>query len=150
MIRMNVLRNCPVICHARRVGLLQHITLNQSQKTVRALIVSGGLKGKRVVIPENVLAVTSEFILVKQTEPYDRSIEIDPYAFVRDTTGSLIGKVSDYLLDEQELKVLAAELTEGYFHAGRGARKWLYTYAPSEQWTGEIIVPSDISCEPKG
>ena len=46
---MSALRNLPVICENKRLGLLQSISLDPAQKRVSALIVSCGMRGKRVV-----------------------------------------------------------------------------------------------------
>lgn len=40
LIRVSVLRNYPVICDHRQIGLMQGVSLNEAQNQVRALIVS--------------------------------------------------------------------------------------------------------------
>ena len=66
MVRMSALRNLPVICENKRLGLLQSISLDPAQKRVSALIVSCGMRGKRVVPAEDVLALADGFILSRR------------------------------------------------------------------------------------
>lgn len=148
MIRMSMLRNCPVICHERQIGLLQSISLDRAQKTVQALIVAGGLKGKCVIPAGGILAMTREFILVSHHEKYTRSSENTPFRFVRDTTGMLIGRVTDYLLDEKDLRVVSLEVMRGYLPGERRVRIWTYAYCASSRRADEAIVPFSFSLEP--
>ena len=86
MVRMSALRNRPVVCGNKRLGLLQSVSLDSAQKRVRALIVSCGVFGKRVVPGQDVLAIADGFILASGVQRYRRVFETPPCAFVRDTT----------------------------------------------------------------
>jgi len=57
LIRMSILRNFSVICGHRQIGLLQNASLDEAQKQVLALIVSCGIRGKRVILPESIEAI---------------------------------------------------------------------------------------------
>ena len=70
MVRMSALRNVPVICHSRQIGLLQSISLDAARKRVHALVVSCGMRGKRVVLGQHVQAIADGFILADQDEKY--------------------------------------------------------------------------------
>ena len=61
MIRMSILRNFPVVLGQRQIGLLQSVSLNEAQNQVLALIVSCGIRGKRVILPESVEAIGKGF-----------------------------------------------------------------------------------------
>lgn len=148
MIRMSMLRNCPVICEDRQIGLLQSISFDPAQKAVHALIVSGGLKGKRVIPACSILAMTHEFILVGQHEKYSRSCEKTPFRFARDAAGMLVGRVVDYLIDEESLRVLSLEVMRGYLPSECRIRIWAYAYRTSSRRADEAIVPFSFSLMP--
>ena len=63
MVRMSALRNMPVILGKVRLGLVQSVGLDEARKRVQALIVSCGIRGKRVILPESVLSIGDGFIL---------------------------------------------------------------------------------------
>ena len=103
MVRMSALRNMPVILGKVRLGLVQSVSLDEARKRVQALIVSCGIRGKRVILPESVLSIGDGFILAEASRRYHRSDEPSPCPFVRDSAGLLVGLVTDYALDEKTL-----------------------------------------------
>lgn len=144
MVRMSALRNIPVICHSRQIGLLQSISLDAAQKRVHALVVSCGMRGKRVVLREHVQAIAGGFILADQDEKYKRVYERASSPFVRDTTGMLAGRVTDYAVDEQTLEVLAAEIMPGYWPPASRQRLWAFAYHSADDPDGGLIVPASL------
>ena len=62
---MSILRNFSVICGHRQIGLLQNASLDEAQKQVLALIVSCGIRGKRVILPESIEAIGRGFIIAR-------------------------------------------------------------------------------------
>lgn len=147
MIRLSILRNYPVICHDRQIGLLQSINLDRAQKRVSALLVSCGFHGKRVILPQNVLAIADGFILADEISKYRRAYDEDACAFVRDTTGLLAGKVTDYAIDEKTLSILAVEMSLGYWPSERRTKLWIYEYARAQGSQDELTVPASIGRE---
>ena len=147
MIRLSTLRNRPVVCGHKRLGLLQSISLDPAQKRVCALIVSCGMLGKRVVLPQDVLAIADGFILVGCVLRYRRALETPPCAFVRDTTGLLTGRVTDYAIDEASLAVAAIELTTGYLRPARETRLWVLDYVRQGEQSPELTVPACLGHE---
>lgn len=147
MIRMSILRNYPVICCNRQVGLLQSINLDAAQKRVCALMVSCGFRGKRVILPQNVLSIADGFILADEVKKYKRAYDREPCVFVRDTTGLLTGKVTDYAIDEQTLGIQAVEMMLGYLPSQRRTRIWIYEYARADAQQDELIVPASLGSE---
>lgn len=143
---MSILRNYPVICHEKRLGLLQNISLDTAQKRVLALIISCGMRGKRVILSQDVLSVADGFILADKAEKYKKALEKTPCTFVRDTTGLLCGRVTDYAIDENTLCVRAIEVIPGYWPNERRARIWMYDYARAER-ASELTVPACLGCE---
>ena len=140
MVRMSALRNTPVICHSRQIGLLQSISLDAARKRVHALVVSCGMRGKRVVLGQHVQAIADGFILADQDDKYKRIYERAGSPFVRDTTGMLAGCVTDYAVDEQTLEILAAEIMPGYWPA----RFWAFAYHSADDPDGGLIVPASL------
>lgn len=148
MVRLSALRNHPVICGGRPLGLLQGISLDEAQRSVAALIVSCGFRGKRVALPEDVESIGNGFILVSQARKYKRSLEQPLCAFVRDTSGALAGRITDYAIDERSLRVTAIELSPGYTPGEWRSRLWMYAYARADGGAGELTVPACLSREP--
>ena len=138
LIRVSVLRNYPVICDHRQIGLMQGVSLNEAQNQVRALIVSCGIRGKRLVFPDDVAAFGDGFILIRKANRYVRSYEAPPSTFVRDTTGLLCGRVTDYAMNESTLEIQAVEMIPGYTGRERKCRIWVYTYVPAEHCASEL------------
>lgn len=144
---MSVLRNYPVICHEKQLGLLQSISLDTAQKRVCALIVSCGMRGKRVVLPEDVLSVADGFILARQAGKYKRRFEAPTCRFARDTSGLLTGRVTDYAIDERTLEIAAIEIMPGYLPAERRALLWTYAYARADERKLELTIPACLGSE---
>ena len=147
MIRLSVLRNLPVICGHRQIGLLQNASLNEAQNQVLALIVSCGIRGKRVILPESVEAIGKGFVVVRGVQRYKRKYEAAPCSFVRDTSGLLCGRVTDYALDDETFAVQAFEMSPGYLGKARRTRLWIYDYRRSESHAEELIIPALLGHE---
>lgn len=141
MIRTSTLRNMPVICCKKQIGLLQSITLDTAQKRVQALVVSCGMRGKRMVLREHVQAIADGFILTDRIERMRRMDEQTPSRFVRDTTGMLAGYITDYAVDERTLEVLAVEVMPGYWPSESRKRIWVSDYGGMNEPQGDLIVP---------
>lgn len=143
MVRMSSLRNYPVICRDKQVGLLQNICLDAAQKRVYALIVSCGICGKRVVLPEDIVSLSNGFILVNQVRRYRRSFETASSTFVRDSTGLLVGYVTDYAIEESRMQVAALEMRTGYLN--RTNKYWVFTYTQTQ--SKELCIPACMGSE---
>ena len=147
MVRLSALRNHPVICEGRPLGLLQGISLDETQRNVQALIVSCGFRGKRVVLPQDVVSMADGFILARQVQKYKRALEQPLCAFVRDTSGVLTGRITDYAIDERALRVAAIELSPGYLPGERRSRLWMYAYARANGSANELTIPGSLHRE---
>ena len=147
MVRMSALRNLPVILGNERLGLLQSVSLDEARKRVRALIVSCGIRGKRVVSRESVLSIGDGFILVGDSRRYHRSDEDSSCPFVRDSSGLLVGYVTDYAIDEETLDVVAVEMKPGHLTGRRTGRLWMYSYAHQNPASLELTVPACMGSE---
>lgn len=147
MIRMSSMLNWPVILQNRQEGLLQSVSLDSAQKRVYALIVSCGIRGKRIVFAPQVRSIADGFILVDSIEKYKRRYETDACRFVRDTTGLLTGSITDYAIDENTLSIQALEMIPGYLPSERKVRIWVYEYVRTDRESTELIVPASLGRE---
>ena len=145
MVRLSALRNMPVIQGKQRLGLLQSVSLDEARKRVRALIVSCGIRGKRVVSRESVLSIGDGFILAGDSRRYHRSDESSPCPFVRDSSGLLVGYVTDYAIDEATLSVAAAEMKPG--HQPRLDRLCMFSYSRQDAASLELTIPACMGSE---
>lgn len=144
LIRMSMLRNVPVVLGEQRVGLLQSVCFDKAHKRICALIVSGGVHGKRIVQVQHVRMITQDFILIDQWSKHSRSDKQQISLFVRDTTGLLIGRVTDYAIEKETMNIRAVEIVPGYLPQELRKRTWIYEYAFSDH-SDEISIP-DILC----
>ena len=147
MIRMSALRNYPVVCGRKNIGLLQSVSLDRAQKRVRALIVACGLRGKRMVLPQDVQAFAEEFILVSRVRKYDKEMESAAAAFIWDSTGLLAGRAVDYAIDETDMTVKAIEMIAGYLPPERRMRTWVFAYEAKAGGEAELVVPACLGRE---
>lgn len=146
MIRISVLRNRPVITGNRQIGLLQSVSLDSAQKRVLALIVSRGLRGKCLLFPAHIRTISDRFILADRISRYERKYELRPCRFIRDTTGALIGRITDFALQEDTLSVSAVEFMPGLLPPERNIRMWVYMYQKLNADT--LTIPTLMSDEP--
>ena len=140
MIRMSMLRNYPVILDERQIGLLQSVRFDQARKRVCALVVSCGMRGKRLIPLKNVRMIADGFILVNGLEKHRRSDQQQIWPFVRDTTGMLVGRITDYAIERASMRVLAIEIIRGYWPAQMRRRIWIHEYNPVKD-SEDIIIP---------
>lgn len=144
MVKMSALRNCPVLCAERRIGFLQSIAVDHRQKRVQSLMMASGMHGKRVVAVGDILSIGDGVIRVRHSQKYTREDEPVPFGFVRDGTGLLVGRITDYMIEERDMRIAALEMIRGYRTSERTPRIWLFTYAMGEK-RGEVLVPADIA-----
>lgn len=148
LVRLSMLRNLPIVLGERQIGLCQGACFDRARKRVCALIVSSGMRGKRIVPSASVRMITPEFILVDGWCKYRQSNKQQLWPFIRDASGILAGRVTDYAVDEQTLRVFALEVIPGYFSAERKNRIWFYAHSAEEDDDGELHVPAFLCSQP--
>lgn len=146
MLRISELRNTPVIVNQIPAGVLHSISMDMEQKRVCALSVSCGLRGRRLVLPEDVLSITNEFILARNIRRYKQPGDRDNARFIRDSTGILVGFVTDYAISEQKMEIEAVEMRIGFLRKEYAARIWVLDFICPPQ-KEELIVPASLGCE---
>jgi len=134
-----MLRNIPVICGDRQIGIFQSVCFDKTRKRVCAFVISGGLYGKRMVSIQHVLMIGQGFILIDGWSRYRRLDGQQISMFVRDTTGLLVGRVTDYAIDRDSMEILAIEVLPGYLPKEISIREWIYAYSFSEDADAWII-----------
>lgn len=147
VIRMSSMRGFPIILQNRQEGLLQCISLDPAQKRVHALVISCGIRGKKIVFATHVRSIADGFILVDSIEKYSRHYETNTCRFVRDTTGLLAGSITDYAIDERTLSIQALEMIPGYLPSERRIRIWVYEYVRADEKSAELVVPASLGRE---
>lgn len=143
-----MLRNIPVICGDRQIGLFQSVCFDKTRKRVCAFVISGGLCGKRIVPIQHVRMVGREFILIDGWSRYSRMDGQQASLFVRDTTGLLVGRITDYAVDQESMEILAIEFLSGYHPEAIHRREWMYAYSFSEDADAWIVpvIPHSQPC----
>ena len=145
MIRMSMLRNIPVVFGEKQIGLFQDVCFDRTRKRVCAFVVTCGMRGKKLIPAAHVCMISESFILIDGLEKYRHSDRQETSLFVRDMTGTLVGRVADYAIDKKSLDILAIEIMPGYGPKERSIRIWMYAYAFSED-CGELNIPLDLRC----
>lgn len=135
-----MLRNVPVIWGERQIGYFQEACLDKTRKRVCALIVSSGMHGKRIVQTQHVHMIADGFVLVDNWTKYRCSARQRTTLFVRDTTGLLVGCVTDYAIDKTTMEILAVEIISGYMPKERKVKSWIYAYSFVEE-SDELSIP---------
>jgi len=148
MIRMSALRNRPVVLSNRQIGYLQTAILDHAQKRVQALIVSRGIQGKCIVLPEQVCHMTDCCILIDGMKKYERMSEKRPCRFAVDTTGRLVGRITDYAVSPKRLEIIAVEIMPGYMPPELSVRIWIYEYQRAANAAHTLTIPALNSYEP--
>ena len=129
------------------MGLLQSVCFDQDRKRICALIVSSGVRGKKIVQTQHVQMLEKRFIMVDQWSKYRRSDQQQMALFVRDTTGLLVGRVTDYAIEEETMNILAVEMIPGYFPQAYRRRMWIHEYTFSKG-LDEICIPDILHSWP--
>jgi len=146
MLKMSVLRNTPVIMNQKMIGVVQSLHLDMMQKRVCALSISCGLRGRRFIIPADVQNLANGFIIASKVYRRGQIESHHPTLFVRDSTGILVGCVTDYAISEKDMQLEAIEMRMGFLPREYRIRLWVidFSYHPSKH---EIIVPVSLGCE---
>lgn len=145
MVKMSAMRNCPVICKNKRIGLMQGMYMESDAKQVSALIVACGFRGKRIVQRGDIQSVANGFVLIRNTERAKDLHDCMGSIFVRDTAGLLVGRVTDYAIDENTMQILAVEILTGYLPGVYMKRIWIFNYEYHNP--GEFVVPASFGSE---
>ena len=76
-----------------------------------------------------------------------RPFETPLCVFVRDTTGLLAGRVTDYAIDEATLQIEAIEVMPGYTPSERRKRLWMFDYVHRDERALELTIPACLGRE---
>jgi len=95
---------------------------------------------------EDIISISDGFILAKKAIRSRQSVSQSCPCFVRDSTGLLIGRITDYAISESDLQLAAIEMQVGLLGHERRIRIWIMDYSCTSN-ENEIIVPSSIGSE---
>jgi len=142
--RLNAVRNLPVIMQSKRVGMLLGISVDLYTKQATDIIVACGLRGKRRIQCRYISAIAEGFILIDDTAHSTVDHGGINRVFAFDTTGVLIGRASDYAIEESSMEIQAIEIITGYLPGIYPRKTWIFDYECIG--TGEILLPASIRC----
>jgi len=148
-----MLRNTPVICEDCQIGIFQSVCFDKARKRVCAFVISSGLRGKRIIPIQHVRMIGNGIILIDGWKKYRRMDVQQTSLFVRDTTGLLAGRITDYAIDCESMEILAIEVLSGYHRKEICKRTWMYAYSFSEEadaWIIPVILHSQPSISKGG
>ena len=137
-----MIRNYPVICKNKRVGLLLGMSLDLRAKRVTDLIISCGLRGKRMVQSSSVETIADGFILIRDMHLHTPIQEYTDTGFVFDTTGLFVGRIVDLAVDESSMSIQALEICTGYWPGLFSKRIWVFEFEQKDH--GEVIVSASF------
>lgn len=142
---MNSLRNTPIIMENKRIGLLSGMIFDLRDKRAKDIVAACGLRGKRRIDCQHIMTLADGFILVDDTTRSRLQLNCSKKVFAFDTSGVLIGCISDYAIDESSMRIIAVEVTTGYYPGKYMRRIWVFDfeYINSE----EILLPASIGYE---
>lgn len=149
MIRISMLRNCPVFCGERQVGLLHKVCISPKTNAVGSLVVAGGFAGKRLVSAAQILSITRSAIQISGSLKYCKELDLENPRFVCDSNELLLGKITDCMLCAETNAISAFQMVAGFLTALERKRIWLYSWEYSTDLTDSIIVTQAQSSELK-
>ena len=142
LIRLNMIRNYPVICENKRIGLLLGMRFDFNAKRASDLVISCGFRGKRMIHCDFVESIADGFILVKNSYSNALAQNYAETAFAFDTTGLLVGRVMDVAVDESSMAIQALEIATGYLPGVYTKRIWIFEYEC--KGCSEMIIPASV------
>jgi len=74
-------------------------------------------------------------------------LEHPPCLFVRDSFGTLVGRITDYAIDDADFRVVALEMVNGYNMRRPKETYWIYDYTCCDPKSMELCTPACMSNE---
>ena len=146
VIRVSAMRNMPVVMGERQVGLFHEACFDQTRKRVCAFVVSCGMRGKKIVSTPHIRGIADGFILIDARDRYRHSDGQSTSVFVRDTSGLLVGRITDYAIEPSTMEVMAMEMILRYSLRQNANRVWIYAYNQVQDGD-ELSIPLDLSSQ---
>ena len=141
MTRANRLIGLPVILDGAKIGVVDQLDFSPDARQISALTVqTNGLKSGSIPAC-NVQLVGENAVLVTAAPVQRRSGRFVP-GRVRDTSGLMLGIVTDVMVDETTLSVTALELSFGPIDDILTGRRWVKEFSRDPK-SGETIVPCE-------
>lgn len=137
----------PVVLDGHSAGSVLKAVVTRDGRNLRGLVVRGGAKGPRWLPREQILLLGKVSVIgtgVCQKLPRDSEYHLFR---VSDADGARLGVVSDAIIQEETLQVVALEISSGPVDDLIDGR-WLatcYTVRPSPlSDTGHVTIPGEV------
>ena len=145
MIRISMLRNCPVFCCEKQVGLLHKVCISPEDNRIGALIVAGGFSGKRLVHAEQILSITQSIIRITGSLKYRREQDRENPRFVCDSNELLLGKITDFMLCAETNAISAFQMVTGFITKQERKHIWICSWEYNPEINDSIMVSKELS-----
>ena len=141
MTRANRLIGLPVILDGAKIGVIDQFDFSRDARQISALSVQTNSLRSGSIPAHDVQLVGENVVLVSAKPGPQRGRKFTP-GRVRDTSGLILGVVTDAMLDETTLCVTALELSFGPIDDLLTGRRWAKEFSVDPK-SGETIVPCD-------
>jgi len=132
----------PVIINGKAVGSVQRGVLTEDGRSLRGIIVRGGLRGAKWIGREHI-SLVGRLSVIASGKPERVPAAADYHLFrVSDMEGTRMGIVTDALLQEETLRVTALEISAGPVDDLMNGR-WYATsfHVRKTGTTGHVTIP---------
>lgn len=134
----------PVIVDGQQTGSVLRGVLTEDGRSLRGIVLRGGLKGARW-LPRDQIELVGRVSVIGQGKPQRVPKDATYRLFrVTDAEGARLGIVTDALLHEETLRVMALEISAGPLDDLIDGRWYAtaYTVRPAGD-TGHVTIPLD-------
>jgi len=148
MMRLKKLIGLPVVLNGRNAGHVLKAVVTRDGHNLRGLILRGGVRGPRWLSREQIQLLGKVSIIASgETRKVPRDAEYKLFR-VSDSDGTRLGVVSDAVIHEETLQVIALEISSGPVDDLIDGR-WLataFTVQPGAQGSsGHVTIPEEVN-----
>jgi uncharacterized protein YrrD len=148
MTSLRKLIGLPVVLDGRNAGHILRAVLTRDGKKLRGLILRGGMRGPRWLSREQILLIGKVSVIGSgQPRKVPKDAEYKLFR-VSDADGTRLGVVSDAILHEETLEVVALEISSGPVDDLVDGR-WLATaftvQCASTGNAGHVTIPGEVN-----
>jgi uncharacterized protein YrrD len=141
MTRTNRLIGLPVILDGEKLGVVDSVSFSGDGKSVSEITVQSAKLRSGCLHGEDIQLI-GERAVIASAKPYGRCHKFQP-KMVRDTSGLMLGIVTDALVEEDTLRIAQLEISFGPIDDILTGRRWVSEFCVNGI-TGETIVPCDV------
>ncbi len=133
----------PVIMEGRTAGSVMRGVLTADGRSLRGIVMRGGLTGARW-LPREQISLVGKISVIARGKPRRLPRDADFHLFrVTDPAGERLGVVTDALLNEETLRVTALEISAGPIDDLTDGRWYATAYSVQPSGgTGHVTIPT--------